>query len=313
MHAILPLYAKASAAWQRQLFDASGNTWLQLSETLQLRIARVHRVTLSSSSMPASGSPGKKGCVTRVTRIHEDRDTVLVTREGEGPVAEVVDHRQTRSSVSHRNKSKKAAAIPSPGAIETSVVPRSDASESPETEDLLSEAEAILHEPMQGGKRSMTTLHNDEAGPSRLDHGGASEPADAVSDTQCQIEEVHPETVEDGTAEPHIEEPDSDAPAFPERSAPAKSGGIMPRVRGVLSSIVRMGEEGVHQIRIAFWCLLLLCLCSAPVLQPGRLTCVHVQLRALVLRLAWKKLPAKNRCSMCAAVSFVDFNWIVTC
>lgn len=196
--------------------------------------------------MPASGSFGKKGRVTRVTRIHEDRDTVLVTTEGDegvGPVAEVVDHRQTRSSVSHRNKSKKAAAVPSPGAIETSVVPRSDALESPETEDLLSEAEAILHEPMQGGKRSVTTLHNDEAGPSRLDHEGASEPADAVSDTQHQIEEVHPETVEDGTAEPHIEEPDDDAPAFPERSAPAKSGGIMPRVRGVLSSIVRIGEE----------------------------------------------------------------------
>jgi len=32
-----------------------------------------------------------------------------------------------------------------------------------------------------------------------------------------------------------------------------------------------------------------------------------VQLRAPVLRLAWKKLPAKHRCSICIAVSFVDF------
>jgi hypothetical protein len=260
--------------------------------------------------MPASGSPGKKGRVTRVTKVHEDRDTVRVVREGDegvGPVAEVVDHRQTRSSVSHRNKGKKAAALPSPGATETAVVPRSDALDSPETEDLLSEAEAILHEPIQGGKRNVTTSHNDEAGPSRLDHRGEGEPADALPDTQHQIEEVHPETVEDGTAEPHIEEPDSDVPASPERSAPAKSGGIMPRVRGLLSSIVHMGEEGVHQKRIAFWCLLLLCICSAPLLQPGKFTCVHVQLRAPVLRLAWKKLPAKHRCSICIAVSFVDF------
>ena len=190
--------------------------------------------------MPASGSPGKKGRVTRVTRIHEDRDIVRVTREGDegvGPVAEVVDHRQTRSSVSHRNKSKTAAALPSPGATETSMVPRSDALESPETEDLLSEAEARLHEPMQGGKRSEMTLPND--------HEGESEPADAVPDTQHKIEEVHPETAEDCTAEPPNEEPDRDAPASPERSAPAKSGGTMPRVRGLLSSIVHMGEEGV--------------------------------------------------------------------
>ncbi|KAL0036278.1 hypothetical protein WJX77_000094 [Trebouxia sp. C0004] len=196
--------------------------------------------------MPASGSPGKKGHVTRVTRVHEDRDIVRITREGDegvGPVTEVVDHRQTRSSVSYRNKGKKAAALPSPGATETSLVPRSDALDSLETEDLLSEAEAILQEPIQGGKRNVTTQHNDEAGPSRLDHGGESEPADTVPDTQHHIEEVHPETVEDGTAEPHIAEPDSDVPASPERSAPAKSGGIMPRVRALLSSIVHTGEE----------------------------------------------------------------------
>ena len=179
--------------------------------------------------MPASGSLEKKGRVTRVTRIHEDRDTVRVTREGDegvGPVAEVVDHRQTRSSVSQRNKGKKAAALPSPGATETSVVPRSHALDSPESEDLLSEAEAMLHEPsqLQGGKRNVTISHNNEAGPSRLDHGGENEPADAVPHTQHQIEEVHPETVEDGMAEPHIEEPDSDVPASPERSAPANSG-----------------------------------------------------------------------------------------
>ncbi|KAA6425204.1 MAG: histone H2B [Trebouxia sp. A1-2] len=198
--------------------------------------------------MPASSIPGKKGRVTRVTRIHEDRDIVRVTREGDegaGPVAEVVDHRQTRSSVSHRNKSKKAVALPSPGATETSVVPRSDALDSRETEDLLSQAEAILHKPMQGGKRNVTTLHSEEAGPSRQDHAGESDTTDAMPDTQHRIEEVHPETVQDGTAEPHIEEPDSDVPASPERFAPAKSGGIMPRVRGLLSSIVHMDEEGV--------------------------------------------------------------------
>ncbi|KAL0037424.1 hypothetical protein WJX79_007416 [Trebouxia sp. C0005] len=96
---------------------------------------------------------------------------------------------------------------------------------------------------MQGGKRNVTTLHSEEAGPSRQDHAGESDTTDAMPDTQHRIEEVHPETVQDGTAEPHIEEPDSDVPASPERFAPAKSGGIMPRVRGLLSSIVHMDEE----------------------------------------------------------------------
>lgn len=193
--------------------------------------------------MPAVNGSGKKGRVTRVTRVHEDRDIVRVERAGDeasDPVVEVADHRQTRSSVSHRNKSKQAAALPSPGASQSAAVARKDALNSQEAEELLSEAEELLHEPIQGGKRIVTTHYND-AGPSRLETGGGAESVDAAPDTQHQIEEVHPDTVEDEVVEPHVEEPDSDVPASPE---PARSGGIMPRVKGLLSSIVHMGEGG---------------------------------------------------------------------
>ncbi len=200
--------------------------------------------------MPVSPGASKKGRITRVTKVHEDRDIVRVEREGDegsGPVAEVADHRTTRSSVSHRSKGKQKAALLSPDtSAETAVVPRNDALDSQEAEELLSEAEEMLHEPIQGGKRVVTTRHSNEAGPSQLGDTADGGSADAVPDTQHQIEEVHPETVEDDTqAVPHIEEPESSVPVSPEPSVPTKSGGIMPRVKGLLSSIVHMGQEGM--------------------------------------------------------------------
>lgn len=196
--------------------------------------------------MPASPSTGKKGRVTRVTRVNVDREVVRVEREGDGhPVADVVDHRQTRTSVTHRNNGKQAAALPSSDHDKEALGAANDASDSQEAEELLSEAEELLHEPILGGKRSVTSRHRDGAGPSRLGEDGAGGSLDAVPDTQHQIEEVHPETVEDEVqAEPHVEEPESSVSGPPERSAPAKSGGIVPRMKGILSSIVHMGQEG---------------------------------------------------------------------
>ena len=76
--------------------------------------------------MPAINGSGKKGRVTRVTRVHEDRDIVRVERAGDeasAPVVEVADHRQTRSSVSQRNKSKQAAALPVAGLLLSPLLP----------------------------------------------------------------------------------------------------------------------------------------------------------------------------------------------
>lgn len=196
--------------------------------------------------MPASPSTGKKGRVTRVTRVNVDHELVRVEREGdEHTVADVVDHRQTRTSVTHRNKGKQVAALPSSDHDTKALGPANDASDSQEAEELLSEAEELLHEPIQRGKRSVTSRHRDGAGPSRFGEDGAGGSLDAVPDTQHQIEEVHPGTVEDEVqAEPHVEEPESSVSGPPERSAPAKSGGIVPRMKGILTSIVHIGQEG---------------------------------------------------------------------
>ena len=231
--------------------------------------------------MPASPSTGKKGRVTRVTRVNVDREVVRVEREGDGHhVADVVDHRQTRTSVTHRNNGKQAAALPSSDHDKEALGAANDASDSQEAEELLSEAEELLHEPILGGKRSVTSRHRDGAGPSRLGEDGAGGSLDAVPDTQHQIEEVHPGTVEDEVqAEPHVEEPESSVSGPPERSAPAKSGGIVPRMKGILSSIVHMGQEGdfLNGLMTLLYLLLWQCCqagCANRMMQTNQNTCL---------------------------------------
>ena len=167
----------------------------------------------------------KKGRVTRVTRVHEERDIVRVNREnsdGPEPTTEVLDHRQTRSSITpdKRNKGKTTAALPSFVRLDavTDASPSSDAPDSQKAAALLTEAEKLLRQPIQGGTRQITTAHTDQAGPSRQLELDSSD--DAVPDTQHQIEEVHPDTAEDAEQlEPQVEEPESliAAPQSPDR------------------------------------------------------------------------------------------------
>lgn len=161
----------------------------------------------------------KKGRVTRVTKVHEERDLVRVERDdGSGPVAEVLDHRQIRSSVAparRKSKGKILATLPS-SETETAAGPggeTSDVLDSQEAEELLSEAEKLLRQPVQGGTRHVTAEHSTQAGPSQqLELGSAD---DAVPDSQHHIEEVHPDTAEDGQqAEFEVEEPESSMAAL---------------------------------------------------------------------------------------------------
>ena len=171
----------------------------------------------------------KKGRVTRVTSVHEERDIVRVDREnndGSGPSTEVLDHRQTRSSISpdKRNKGKTTAALPSSVTLNaaTGSGPSSDVPDSQKAAELLTEAEKLLRQPIQGGTRQITMAHNDQAGPSRQLELGPS--VDAVPNTQHQIEEVHPDTAEDGEQdEPQVEEPESSVAAPSGRSASMES------------------------------------------------------------------------------------------
>ena len=171
----------------------------------------------------------KKGRVTRITKVHEERDIVRIEREnsdGSGPVAEVLDHRQTRTSVtpSNRHKGKHSAALHSPETLpETGAgSPSSDVLDSQKAKELLREAEKLLRQPIQGGTRHVTTARDDQAGPSQQLELGSS--VDAVPDTQHQIEEVHPDTAEDAEqAEPQVEEPESSLAALSGRSAPMES------------------------------------------------------------------------------------------
>lgn len=166
--------------------------------------------------MPTPASSGKKGRVTRVTRAHEDIDVVRIEREGdeEGPVAEVVESRQTRSSVSHRNQGTKVAALPASQEAADAEPLADDTLDSQEAEELLSEAEEMLHEPLQGGKTKSSTKRHTEAGPGRLAAGSNAARADVVPDTQHQIEEVPADTAgEEAQDEPYVEEPESSIPA----------------------------------------------------------------------------------------------------
>lgn len=164
-------------------------------------------------------STGKKDRVTRVTKVHQVRDIVRVDRadnEGTGSATEILDHRQTHASVNPdtRNKGKNTAELPSSG-------PSSDAPELQQAAKLLTEAEKLLRQTPQGGRRQVNTAHDDQAGPSGQLEMGSS---DAVPDTQHQIEEVDPDTVEDGEQdEPEVEEPESSIAALSERSASMES------------------------------------------------------------------------------------------
>ena len=185
-------------------------------------------IVLTGQGMPIP-STVKKGRVIRVTRVHEERDIVRVDRDnndGSGPSTEVLDHRQTRSSITpdKRNKGKTAAALPSsvPLDVATGSGPSSDVPDSQRAAELLAQAEKLLRQPIQGGTRQVTTAHDNQAGPSRQLELGSS--VDAVPDTQYEIEEVHPDTAEDGEQdEPQVEEPESSIAAPSGRSASMES------------------------------------------------------------------------------------------
>ena len=178
--------------------------------------------------MPTSPT-GKKGRITRITKVHEDRDIVRVEREnddGSGPVADVIDHRQTRSSITPdtRHKGKTAAPLPSSQAL--NVVPLGDPSsavqDGEEAEELLSEAEEMLQKPIRGGTRRVTAAHRDDIGSDSEPHLRSS--IDPVPDTQHQIEEVHPDTAQNGEQpQPQVEEPESSIAAHAEDSTPGGS------------------------------------------------------------------------------------------
>ena len=184
----------------------------------------------------------KKGRVTRVTKVHEERDIVRVDREhndGSGPTTEVLDHRQTRSSITpdNRNRGKNTDALPSTETFDgaTNIYPSSDVRDRQKAAELLTEAEKLLRQPIQGGTRQVTTAHDDQAGPSRQLEFGS--PVDAVPDTQHQIEEVDPDTAEDVEQdEPRVEEPASSIAASSARSASVESAGNIAAMNGDATS-----------------------------------------------------------------------------
>lgn len=187
----------------------------------------------------------KKGRVTRVTRVREERDIVRVDREnndGSGPTTEVLDHRQTLSSITpdNRNKGKNTAALPSTETFNgaTDAGPSSDVRDRQKAAELLTEAEKLSRRPIQGGKRrkrQVTTAHDDQAGPSRQLELGSS--VDAVPDTQHRIEEVDPDTAEDGEQdEPQVEEPASSIAAPSGRSASVEPAGNAAVIKGDATS-----------------------------------------------------------------------------
>lgn len=165
--------------------------------------------------MPSPASSGKTGRVSRVTRAHQEIDVARVECEGvaRGPGPELVEQRQTRSSFSHPRKGKQVAALAASPDAPGNEPPADDTLDSEEAEELLSQAEDLLHEPLQGGQTKVARRQG-EAVQNRLAAGHARDSAGAVSDGHQQIEEVPADTAADGTqAEPHIEEPESSLPA----------------------------------------------------------------------------------------------------
>lgn len=198
--------------------------------------------------MPASTAVAqvKKGRVTKITRVHEDREVVRVEREGaepgSEPVAEVVQQRQTRSTVNLRGSrgqpSKAVAALPAPDSSEEAP---DDILNTQEAEEVLSEAEQLLNQPIRGGKVHTTVAHYQE--PARRNkpalQGSQDDQPDALTPgSQHEVEEVPFDTAHNDHDDPQVEEPESSVAATNEQPAPAKSHGIIPRVQGLLSSIV---------------------------------------------------------------------------
>ena len=180
--------------------------------------------------MPTSAT-GKKGKVTRVTKVHQVRDIVRVDRadnEGTGPATEILDHRQTHASITpnNQNKGKSTAELPSSG-------PSSDAPERQQAAKLLTEAEKLLRQAPQRG---------DQAGLSGQLEMDSSD--DAVPDTQHQIEEVDPDTVEDGEQdEPQVEEPESSIAALSEHSASMESVENLTATKGDVTSKAQSSDK----------------------------------------------------------------------
>ena len=167
----------------------------------------------------------KRGRVTKITRVHEDREVVRVEREGaepgSEPIAEVVQQRQTRSTVNlqggRRNGKKNIEALPAPG----DRTPAENDLSTQEAEELLSEAEELLNEPIQGGKVHTTVAHHAHAAGSSeqpIETEDEDEDDDVASESQHQIEEVPVDTVHDEHDAPHVEEPESSIAATTQKS-----------------------------------------------------------------------------------------------
>ena len=205
--------------------------------------------------MPASTvAQVKRGRVTKITRVHEDREIVRVEREGaepgSEPVAEVVQQRQTRATVNLRDRKGKqtVAAQPAPG----DEVAAEDVLSTQEAEELLSEAEQLLNEPIQGGKVHTTVAHHEPAAGSSeqaIESEDEEQDDDGTNESQHQIEEMPYDTVHDEHDAPHVEEPESSVAATTQKSAPAKSHGIIPKVQGLFNSIVHRQTGMQHPRR----------------------------------------------------------------
>ena len=189
----------------------------------------------------------KKGRVTRVTKVHEERDIVRIERDdGSGPVAEVLDHRQIRSSVTpskNKGKGKATAALPSSETLNAASPDGSslDVLDSQQAEELLTEAEKLLRQPIQGGTRHVDTTHT-QAGPSQQLELGS--PDDAVPDSHHHIKEVHPDTAEDGTqADFEVEEPESSMAAPSGGSGPKESAKHAAATKGDATSKVQSPDK----------------------------------------------------------------------
>lgn len=198
--------------------------------------------------MPASTvAQVKKGRVTKITRVHEDRDVVRVEREGaepgSEPIAEVVQQRQTRSTVNlqgGRGKGTKAiAALPAPDEDHDDTA--EDMLSTQEAEEILSEAEELLNEPIRESRVRTTVAHHQEpASRSQpaIQSSQDDQPDHMVPESQHEVEEVPYDTAHVEHDDPHVEEPESSVAATHNKSGPARSHGIIPRVQGLFNSIV---------------------------------------------------------------------------
>ena len=154
----------------------------------------------------------KKGRVSRITRVHEDREVVRVEREGaepgSEPVVEVVQQRQTRSTVNLRDgrgKNKKTlAALPAPGDSSEDAA-EAEMLSTQEAEEMLSEAEELLNEPIPGKVHTTIAHHDDEAELNQPAIQNSSlEQDDATPGLGHHIEEVPVDTAHDEHDDPQV-------------------------------------------------------------------------------------------------------------